>query len=62
MRHGCVVTLCTFIHRVDVPGSGTGGAEELFNSLDLVAHVDAGALVRYTRVLGHATAAGALGS
>ncbi len=39
-----------------------GGAEELFNSLDLVARVDAGALVRYTRALGNATAAGALGS
>jgi len=39
-----------------------GGAEELFNSLDLVARVDAAALVRYTRALGNATAAGVLGS
>ena len=39
-----------------------GGAEELFNSLDLVARVDAAALVRYARALGNATAAGALGS
>ena len=38
-----------------------GGAEELFNSLDLVARVDAAALVRYARTLGNATAAGALG-
>ncbi len=39
-----------------------GGAEELFNSLDLVARVDARVLVRYARALGNATAAGALGS
>lgn len=38
-----------------------GGAEELFNSLDLVARVDAAALVRYARALGNAAAAGALG-
>jgi len=38
-----------------------GGAEELFNSLDLVARADTAALVRYARVLGNATAAGALG-
>lgn len=38
-----------------------GGAEELFNSLDLVARVDAAALVRHARALGNATAAGALG-
>ena len=38
-----------------------GAAEELFNSLDLVARVDAEALVRYARALGKATAAGALG-
>lgn len=39
-----------------------GGAEELFNSLDLVARVDAAALVRFVRALGNASAAGALGS
>ena len=38
-----------------------GGARELFNSLDLVVRVDAATLVRYARVLGKATAAGALG-
>lgn len=38
-----------------------GGAEELFNSLDLVARVDAAALVRHMRALGNAAAAGALG-
>ena len=38
-----------------------GGAEELFNSLDLVVRVDAATLVRYARDLGKATAAGALG-
>lgn len=38
-----------------------GGADELFNSLDLVARVDAAALVRHMRVLGNAAAAGALG-
>ena len=38
-----------------------GGAEELFNSLDLVARVDADALVRYRRERGNAAAAGALG-
>ena len=34
----------------------------VFNSLDLVARVDAAALVRHARALGNATAAGALGS
>ncbi len=38
-----------------------GGAEELFNSLDLVARVDADALIRHTRARGNAAAAGALG-
>ena len=38
-----------------------GGAEELFNSLDLVARVDAGALVRHARARGNAAAAGAMG-
>ena len=51
-------TIADLFDRYDL----AGGAEELFNSLDLVARVDAAALVRYTRVLGNATAAGALGS
>ena len=38
-----------------------GGAEELFDSLDLVVRVDALALVRHVRALGKATAAGAMG-
>ena len=38
-----------------------GGAEELFNSLDLVVRVDVLALVRYVLARGNATAAGALG-
>ena len=38
-----------------------GGAEELFNSLDLVVRVNAEALVRHTRERGNSTAAGALG-
>ena len=38
-----------------------GGAEELFNSLDLVARVDAAALVRYAEALSNASVAGALG-
>ena len=38
-----------------------GGAEELFNSLDLVARVDANALVRHARARGNAAAAGAMG-
>ena len=38
-----------------------GGAEELFNSLDLVARFDASALFGFARSLGNATAAGALG-
>ncbi|MDE2790146.1 MAG: hypothetical protein OXI81_06955 [Paracoccaceae bacterium] len=38
-----------------------GGAEELFNSLDLVVRIDAPTLVRYVRALGKATAAGAVG-
>ena len=37
-----------------------GGAEEPFNSLDLVARVDAGVLVRRARARGNATAAGAM--
>ena len=38
-----------------------GGAEELFNSLDLVMRVDADALVQHTRARGNAAATGALG-
>ena len=38
-----------------------GGAEERFNSLDLVARVDAVALVRHARTRGNAAAAGAMG-
>ena len=38
-----------------------GGAEELFNSLDLIVRVDADALIRHTRARGNAAAAGALG-
>ncbi len=50
-------TIADLFDRYDL----AGGAEELFNSLDLVARVDAAALVRYARTLGNATAAGALG-
>lgn len=51
-------TIADLFDRYDL----AGGAEELFNSLDLVARVDAAALVRYARSLGNAVAAGALGS
>ena len=51
-------TIVDLFDRYDLAGD----AEELFNSLDLVARVDAAALVRYARALGNATAAGALGS
>ena len=50
-------TIADLFDRYDL----AGGAEELFNSLDLVVRVDAVALVRYVRSLGKATAAGALG-
>ena len=50
-------TIADLFDRYDLAGD----AEELFNSLDLVAKVDATALVRYARALGKATAAGALG-
>lgn len=50
-------TIADLFDRYDLAGD----AEELFNSLDLVARVDAAALVRYARALGNATAAGALG-
>lgn len=39
----------------------SGGPEELFNSLDLVARVDATGLVSHARSLGNAAAAGAIG-
>src|SRR3546814_7237567 len=51
-------TIADLFDRYDLAGD----AEELFNSLDLVARVDAAALIRYARALGNATAAGALGS
>lgn len=51
-------TIADLFDRYDL----AGGAEELFNSLDLVARIDAAALVRHARALGNATAAGALGS
>ena len=38
-----------------------GGAEELFDSLDLVARIDAGKLAQFVKVRGNAAAAGALG-
>ena len=38
-----------------------GGAEELFNSLDWVARVDVGALVRHAHARGNAAAVGAMG-
>ena len=50
-------TIADLFDRYDL----AGGAEELFNSLDLVVRIDALALVRYVRALGKATAAGALG-
>ena len=50
-------TIADLFDRYDL----AGGAEELFNSLDLVVRVDALALVRYVRALGKATAAGAVG-
>ena len=50
-------TIADLFDRYDLAGD----VEELFNSLDLVVRVDAGALARYARALGKATAAGALG-
>ena len=50
-------TIADLFDRYDLAGA----AEELFNSIDLVARVDAAVLVRYARALGNATAAGALG-
>jgi predicted transcriptional regulator of viral defense system len=51
-------TIADLFDRYDL----AGGAEELFNSLNLVAWVDAAALLRHARALGNATAAGVLGS
>lgn len=50
-------TIVDLLNRCDL----AGGAEELFNSLDLVVRIDTAALVRYARTLGTATVAGALG-
>lgn len=50
-------TIADLFDRCDL----AGGAEELFNSLDLVVRVDPAAVVRHARALGNATAAGALG-
>jgi len=50
-------TIADLFDRYDL----AGGAEELFNSLDLIARVDAAALVRHARSLGNAAAVGALG-
>ena len=50
-------TIADLFDRYDL----AGGAEELFNSLDLVVRVDALALIHYVRALGKATAAGAVG-
>ncbi len=51
-------TIADLFDRYDL----AGGAEELFNSLDLVVRVDAAVLVRHTRARGNAAAAGAMGS
>lgn len=50
-------TIADLFDRYDL----AGGAEELFNSLDLVARVDATALLRFARALANAAAAGAMG-
>ena len=50
-------TIADLFDRYDL----AGGAEELFNSLNLIVRVDADALVRHTRMRGNAAAAGALG-
>ncbi len=50
-------TIADLFDRYDL----AGGAEELFNSLDLVVRIDALALIRYVRALGKATVAGAMG-
>ena len=50
-------TIADLFDRYDL----AGGAEELFNSLDLVVRVDAQTLVRYVRALGKATTAGVVG-
>ena len=50
-------TIADLFDRYDL----AGGAEELFNSLDLVVRIDALELVRHVRARGKATAAGAVG-
>jgi predicted transcriptional regulator of viral defense system len=50
-------TIADLFDRYDL----AGGSEELFNSLELVARIDAVALVRHVRGLGNAAAAGAIG-
>ena len=50
-------TIADLFDRYDL----AGGAEELFNSLDLVVRIEALALVRHVRALGKATTAGAMG-
>ena len=50
-------TIADLFDRYDL----AGGAEELFNSLDLVIRIDALMLVRYVRAFGKATAAGTAG-
>ena len=50
-------TIADLFDRYDL----AGGAEEFFNSLDLVVRIDALALVRYVRALGKATTGGAVG-
>ena len=50
-------TIADLFDRYDL----AGGAEELFNSLDLVVRIDALELVRHVRARGKATAAGAMG-
>ena len=50
-------TIADLFDRYDL----AGGAEELFNSLDLAVRIDTVALVRHVRRLGKATAAGAMG-
>ena len=50
-------TIADLFDRYDL----AGGADELFNSLDLVMRIDALALIRHALALGKATTAGAMG-
>ena len=50
-------TIADLFDRYDL----AGGAEELFNSLNLFVRIDVAILIRYMNKLGNATAAGALG-